>query len=1261
VQFCAVVLSQLVAKPLYDTAIRRNSYFSKCVKTYIGNDQAHEVRHSGIVVLLSLAQVGSSLLQTVMWTMNVYNHRVSDFVTVALAVGSAIDIIKWFLHRLQGSFLLHSFFEMDALIDVLTIVPAIIFLSRETCECDHAWLSLHYLRIYHLLFNFLKIRETGQLEHINDFMQTILLSILRLGCLVMISAGTIFTLEVLGDPSFMVDNFVRTAGGDNISFAQMVYWIIISITTVGYGDFAPRNVISRAATSGFVVVGVGYIFWIQLQFQNAWSMAREGSGRYRKATKDSEHIVVILCFRGSSKPEQMASLVRGFLDEVLHDGGHNNWPFVVFFAPTFWSPTASGSPGKTFQEFLRECGFGTEMSGRVSYLVGDVTDKASLGRAGVGYSSMTFLIPQTNTSVPDQDDELNIYTASAIRNFFPDVRLRLMLLRPRSKELALQAGIELSRCFSLRELKAHMLAQNIRCRGFLPMISGMMMSADAQDLEKALRQAAPVAAKSPDPAPFIMTSAPLSIFRRRTSTRGSARTTELSRSSTQDVHRNSTMLQQQEWVEQYMEGLSRSVFGFELSEDFTGYKFGMAVSRIFKETGAVVVGIFKAGRVSICPQDKIPLAPHTICFAICRSREDLVAVARSDVDESHWREKVFRARHMQVKRMQTEGPHFAAVELLGKYVRTSMVQKVPEPSVPNSAEDAFPNGMLPPVTKKRTSSKEKMNGVMRSTSSYAEGDSDSEDGQDLSALRMRRNGSMPHNRRVSEVLHGKPMEMGHASQVVEAHREEWDRVRRLRASLKSSEHFVLLIVCSGEVWQQVRTFVSALRARYISIVRPIVILAPTDMPAGLLEDCGSKILNVKGSCTKMQDLMDAGLMDASAIAVMTGEVHESDDMLYKDSKVSLCAQIIECWCGISAREIFTMYELQDGSSLRHFPRLWSKRSLALEDLVETRTLMEEPASDEDDDPSSPVDQYGVIRPTPSQAQSWYGRQSASNASFPQGRHSASSLEAAVEPEVMHASIEEKFHTTFDARFAAGQIFSPEIWGSMLGKMYYMPAVLEIMEALTMPHCRGQDSFPYQFRVPPSYVEEELSSLFNDLAMDEVKWSLGVDPGESTEPRNNLEPAGSVGSFDGPDFTQKQLTDSGVGGKRRKEPAVLLAVYRQRADVFKPSDENDEDAAHVPAKGTGGFNYNMLAPSPSLRLRAEDWITAYGSRHFGKRLHALGLLRGTDANSTSANGSHSGGRATPLMQTSEAAPDWSAKRGVTPTEAEEEEGISMTAL
>ena len=43
-------------------------------------------------------------------------------------------------------------------------------------------------------------------------------------------------------------------------------------------------------------------------------------------------------------------------------------------------------------------------------------------------------------------------------------------------------------------------------------------------------------------------------------------------------------------------------------------------------------------------------------------------------------------------------------------------------------------------------------------------------------------------------------------------------------------------------------------------------------------------------------------------------------------------------------------------------------------------------------------------------------------------------------------------------------------------MFYMPAVIEILEALVMPHRRHQQAFPWQIKAPEEFVGRPFSQL-----------------------------------------------------------------------------------------------------------------------------------------------------------------------------------------
>ena len=76
------------------------------------------------------------------------------------------------------------------------------------------------------------------------------------------------------------------------SFFQSVYFVMVTISTVGYGDYSPETVIGRGLTSVYILGGVGF-FSITINDTIAMvDYLRAGKGSYA-STRGTPHVVLV--------------------------------------------------------------------------------------------------------------------------------------------------------------------------------------------------------------------------------------------------------------------------------------------------------------------------------------------------------------------------------------------------------------------------------------------------------------------------------------------------------------------------------------------------------------------------------------------------------------------------------------------------------------------------------------------------------------------------------------------------------------------------------------------------------------------------------------------------------------------------------------------------------------------------------------------------------------------------------------------------------
>jgi hypothetical protein len=118
--------------------------------------------------------------------------------------------------------------------------------------------------------------------------------------LILTWAGIILIIEVLGEPMWLQEDFIRTSFG-KVSFVQMMYWVMTTITTVGYGDFSPTHALSRMFVVYVIVHGVVFFGQIIERMGSLSEFVRSGLGHHNAGSGDSQRVSVLVCGTGVGK------------------------------------------------------------------------------------------------------------------------------------------------------------------------------------------------------------------------------------------------------------------------------------------------------------------------------------------------------------------------------------------------------------------------------------------------------------------------------------------------------------------------------------------------------------------------------------------------------------------------------------------------------------------------------------------------------------------------------------------------------------------------------------------------------------------------------------------------------------------------------------------------------------------------------------------------------------------------------------------------
>lgn len=489
------------------------------------------------------------------------------------------------------------------------------------------------------------------------------------------------------------------------------------------------------------------------------------------------------------------------------------------------------------------------------------------------------------------------------------------------------------------------------------------------------------------------------------------------------------------WMEEYMTGSSMEVYGFALCRTYTGRKFADVACEIYasQSTGpfsvrnVLLVAAQVNGKLVMNPYDH-EIESEQVVFALAPSHLAISTLRHMDNsgEEFNWENKFDENRKTSgIKNDAEQQVAFDIRESEDMHIKATLAQ---------SESSALDHGISVVVGGPRTVANE----VTRECSLVA-------------------GGAAGAPVKIREALNYNSLE-SRLDMFLESQKENETLEVKMKAEeiegrklVEKGGHILVAILASNDdVWQQVAALLHPLRAEYLPCFQSVVLLAETLPHKEMLEF--DQVAFLQGNPSHMRDLMKAGLDRAKCVLVLSGDNGDiNEDSPEKSSMLgdaqaiiagSALELVVKRPFGAGFGEVFTMIELGHAETVNLLKQpTW--------DVDLQKTMYNMDGKETDDSESSKM--------CGSRSVHTFIKGPAFDAGGTDSRPG-----------------EKEFCT--HPRFTAGQVFTPNLLGSLFAMSYWTPGIMEFFQALVRPSRSGQDSFLWLAAVPAQFTERKRTYL-----------------------------------------------------------------------------------------------------------------------------------------------------------------------------------------
>lgn len=272
-----------------------------------------------------------------------------------------------------------------------------------------------------------------------------------------------------------------------------------TLGTVGYGDNAPKTVLSRLLAIMFIVMGV-VLFSMEIEnLINLYNLRQVGNPPY-KPKPDSKHVLVI----GNPSFAQLSAILR----ELFHEDHASDLEGDQLHAVVLGDRKSKFTNG-----LVAKLKADPIFAARVAYVAGNPTRTEDLERSLARDAEAIFVFPNKLSNDPANEDAMNIMRVLAAKRFCgcvglcldelavvsyndyyvyvcsPSMRFLIMVLKAESARHMLAAGVHRDDVICENVIKMGTLAQSALSHGVSTMIANLSssLSIDSKTQAKAAK------------------------------------------------------------------------------------------------------------------------------------------------------------------------------------------------------------------------------------------------------------------------------------------------------------------------------------------------------------------------------------------------------------------------------------------------------------------------------------------------------------------------------------------------------------------------------------------------------------------------------------------------------------------------------------------------------------------------------------------------------------------------------------------------------